>query len=62
MDTSLNMKGYNMTTLSNHELNDLFRYCADIGMYATDRPINDTANHEGSCVHRTSFCDVTVIT
>lgn len=46
-------------TLSTPELNDLFRYCADIGMYATDRPINDTANHKGSCVHRTSFCDVT---
>ena len=41
------------------ELNDLFRYCEDIGMAATDRPINDTKNHEGSCDHRTDYCDET---
>ena len=40
-------------TVTTAELNDLFRYCEDIGMYATDRPINDTANHTGSCDHRT---------
>lgn len=38
---------------------DLFRWCSDIGMYASDRPINDTVNHTGSCDHRTSFCDDT---
>jgi len=46
-------------TVTNAELNDLFRWTDDIGMFATDRPINDTANHEGSCIHRTDFCDLT---
>ena len=46
-------------TVTTQELNDLFRYCADIGMAATDRPINDTENHTGSCDHRTSYCDDT---
>lgn len=32
------------------------RWCADIGMYAFDRPINGP---QGSCVHRTSFCNDT---
>jgi len=41
------------------ELNDLFRYCKDIGMAATDRAINNTKNHEGSCDHRTDYCDET---
>ena len=36
---------------------DLFRWCGDIGQFASDRPINDTVNHTGSCVHRTPFCD-----
>jgi len=46
-------------TVTNAELNDLIRFVDDIGMYATDRPINDTENHEGSCIHRTDFCDQT---
>lgn len=46
-----------MTTITVQELNDLWRWCADIGQFANDRPINDTTNHEGSCLHRTSFCD-----
>ena len=46
-------------TVTNAELNDLFRWTPDIGMFATDRPINDTANHEGTCIHRTDFCDQT---
>jgi hypothetical protein len=43
-----------MTTTT--ELNDLFRWCDDIGQFAIDRPINDTTNHKGSCVHKTKFC------
>ena len=46
-------------TVTTQELNTLFRHCADIGMSATDRAINDTENHEGSCVHRTDYCDQT---
>jgi len=46
-------------TVTTTELNDLFRYCEDIGMFATDRPINHTDNHFGSCVHRTDYCDET---
>ena len=48
-----------MVTITTQELNDLFRWCDDIDMFATDRPINDTKDFEGSCVHRTSFCDKT---
>jgi len=48
-----------MTTVTVAELNDLWRWCEDIQQFATDRPINDTKNHEGSCMHRTSFCDKT---
>jgi len=48
-----------MTDLTIAELNDLGRWCDDIGMFATDRSINDTENHKGSCVHRTDFCDKT---
>lgn len=48
-----------MTNVSNAELNDLFRFCDDIGMFASDRPINDTENHKGTCVHRTDHCDAT---
>ena len=46
-------------TVTTKELNDLFRECKDIGMAASDRPINDTKNHEGSCIHRTDYCDQT---
>ena len=46
-------------TVTTQELNTLFRECKDIGMAATDRPINDTENHEGSCIHRTDYCDQT---
>ena len=46
-----------MTT--NKELADLFRWCEDIGQFATDRPINDTLNHQGSCIHKTEFCSNT---
>ena len=46
-------------TLTTEKLNDLFRWCEDIGMFATDRPINDTENFKGSCDHRTPYCDVT---
>jgi hypothetical protein len=46
-------------TITTAEFNDLFRYCEDIGMAATDRPINDTENYEGSCDHRTDYCDKT---
>ena len=46
-------------TVTNAELNDLFRWTDDIGMFASDRPINDTENHSGSCIHRTDFCDQT---
>ena len=49
----------NTMSVTTAELNDLFRYCEDIGMAATDRPINDTKNHEGSCDHRTVYCDET---
>ena len=48
-----------MTTVTVAELNDLWRWCEDIDQFSTDRPINDTKNHEGSCIHRTSFCDKT---
>lgn len=33
------------------------RWCKDIKMWAIDRPINDVGDVNGSCVHRTSFCD-----
>ena len=46
-------------SVTNAELNDLFRWTDDIGMFASDRPINDTENHTGSCIHRTDFCDQT---
>ena len=46
-------------SISNAEWNDLFRYCDDIGMFANDRPINDTENHKGTCDFRTEFCDET---
>jgi len=46
-------------TISTAQFNDLFRFCDDIGMFANDRPINDTENHTGSCDHRTPFCDDT---
>ena len=43
---------------------DLLRWCDDIGMFTTDRPINDieiggVKFAEGSCVHRTEFCNKT---
>jgi len=43
---------------------DIVRWCEDIGMFATDRPINDvvvgtTLLAEGSCVHASSFCKPT---
>jgi hypothetical protein len=40
-------------------MKDLFRWTEDIGMFATDRPINDTENHAGTCDHRTPYCDDT---
>ena len=46
-------------TVTNAELSDLFRWCDDIAMFSTDRPINDTENHKGSCVHKTDYCDAT---
>ena len=39
--------------------NDLFRWCDDIGMFASDRPINDVGDVEGSCIHRSPYCDET---
>ena len=39
-----------MVTITTQELNDLFRWCDDIDMFATDRPINDTKDFEGSGV------------
>ena len=48
-----------MTALTKVQLDDLFRFCHDIGMFANDRPINPTTNHDGSCDHRTAFCDAT---
>ena len=42
-------------------MNNTLRWCSDIGMWSLDRPINDIPNTNitGSCVNRTSFCDVT---
>ena len=40
-------------------MKDLFRWCDDIGMFSTDRPINDVGSVSGSCDHRTDYCDVT---
>jgi hypothetical protein len=42
-------------------MKNTLRWCADIGMWSLDRPINDIphTNITGSCVHRTSFCDAT---
>lgn len=37
-------------------MSDELRWCDDIGMYAFDRPINGP---QGSCVHRTQFCNAT---
>ena len=48
-----------MTYLTNKQMNDLGRWTPDIGMFSFDRPINDTEHHEGSCVHRTDFCNET---
>lgn len=41
-----------------NQVRDLLRWCEDIGMFATDRPINDIPGTgvEGSCVHATDFC------
>jgi len=39
--------------------NDLFRWCEDISQFATDRPINDVGDVEGSCIHRSPYCDKT---
>jgi hypothetical protein len=38
-------------TMKQSTLATEMRYCADIGMWAIDRPISS------SCVHRTTFCD-----
>ena len=40
-------------------IKDLFRWCDDIGMFASDRPINDVGSVKGSCDHRTQCCDDT---
>ena len=42
-------------------MDNTLRWCADIGMWSLDRPINDIPNTNitGSCVNRTSFCDAT---
>jgi hypothetical protein len=42
-------------------MDNTLRWCSDIGMWSLDRPINDIPNTNitGSCVNRTSFCDVT---
>mgnify|MGYP003139501102 FL=1 len=42
-------------------MDNTLRWCADIGMWVLDRPINDIPNTNitGSGVNRTSFCDVT---
>jgi hypothetical protein len=41
---------------------DLYRLCSDIGMYASDRPINDTVNpYWDHVTHRTPFCDDTCL-
>lgn len=42
-------------------MDNTLRWCADIGMWSLDRPINDIPNTDitGSCVNRTSFCDTT---
>jgi hypothetical protein len=45
-------------TITTKELNTLWRDCKDIGMFATDRPIFDTKDYEGSCLHKTPFCEV----
>ena len=37
------------------------RWCKDIKMWAIDRPINDVGDVNGSCVHRTSFCDTSCV-
>ena len=41
------------------QVQDYLRWCDDIGMFATDRPINSIGDTEGSCNHRTPFCDET---
>lgn len=35
------------------------RWCKDIDEWSIDRPINDVGDVEGSCIHRTEFCNVT---
>ena len=44
-----------------YNMSSEMRWCEDIGMFAIDRPINDIpeAGVEGSCVHRTDYCNET---
>ena len=41
-------------------IKDMIRWCSDLGMFATDRPINDVVNKdgkvivEGTCIWKTS--------
>lgn len=37
----------------------MMRWCEDIGMYAFDRPINDTDKVSGSCTHASDYCKQT---
>ena len=39
------------------QVKEYVRHCEDIGMFSTDRPINDVGDTEGSCLHRTPYCD-----
>ena len=52
-----------MASLTTAEVNDLFRWTGDIGMFSTDKPINDIELDdgtviEGSCnAFKTEFCE-----
>ena len=51
-----------MVAFTTKELNDMWRWCADIGMFDADRPIYDTPSgkSKGSCESwKTEFCSST---
>ena len=38
-------------------IKDMIRWCSDIGMFATDRPINDIGDTKGTCLWKTPVCE-----
>ena len=57
------MGGYTMASLTTAEVNDLFRWTSDIGMFSSDRPINDIKLDDGTVIEgscnsfKTEYCE-----